>query len=450
MGIRKKEALFLFLGDIVLFLLALWIMLAVRYQSIPSEMLIIDHLVPFSFLFVAWVAVFFIAGLYDNHTVLLKSKLPTIILQAQMVNVALAALFFFLIPYFVITPKTNLVIYLFVSFGLIMTWRIYIFPFLRTGARQRAILIGKGKELEELEEEINNNSRYDLKFVLIADLNVVTKANLDTFQKEVLEQVNSGNISVIVADSKSEIIEPLLPLFYNLTFLNLNFRFLDLHTLYEDIFERVPLSMLEYEWFLVNVSSAPQSVYDFLKRSMDIIIAAVLLLVPLIAYPFILFAVKLEDNGPVFLTQKRVGQFNAVMSVYKFRSMRTSEDGVWIAESSNQITKVGKFLRKTRLDEFPQLFNVLRGDMSLIGPRPDMSGLGSRLSEEIPYYNVRQIIKPGLSGWAQIKQDTIPQSIEETKTRLAYDLYYVKNRSFMFDIKIALQTIKKLLSVAGA
>ena len=183
---------------------------------------------------------------------------------------------------------------------------------------------------------------------------------------------------------------------------------------------------------------------------MDFIAALVLGVISLVLYPFVIAAIKLEDGGPIFILQKRIGQYNKIITVCKFRSMKSNEDGVWINESDNPITKVGSVLRGMRIDEFPQLWNVIKGDMSLIGPRPDLAGLGARLSEEIAYYNIRNTIKPGLSGWAQIKQENIPQSIEDTKVRLAFDLYYVKNRSLMFDIKIALQTIKKLLSAAGA
>lgn len=111
-------------------------------------------------------------------------------------------------------------------------------------------------------------------------------------------------------------------------------------------------------------------------------------------------------------------------------------------ETANKITKVGAFLRKSSFDEFPQFLNILRGDISLVGPRPDMTGLEERLSKEIPYYSFRYVVKPGLSGWAQTKQDIIPNSVAENKDRLAYDLYYVKNRTLFLDIKIILKTLK--------
>jgi lipopolysaccharide/colanic/teichoic acid biosynthesis glycosyltransferase len=136
--------------------------------------------------------------------------------------------------------------------------------------------------------------------------------------------------------------------------------------------------------------------------------------------------------------------------------MNRSEDGVWVGETDNKITKVGKFIRKTRIDELPQLWNILNGDLSFVGPRPDISGLNQRLSEEIEHYNVRNVIKPGLTGWAQIKQDygnknqISPQSVVDTQMRLTYDIYYIKNRSLLLDIRIVFRTIKTVLSKFGS
>ena len=207
---------------------------------------------------------------------------------------------------------------------------------------------------------------------------------------------------------------------------------------------------------LENISASPKFVYDTLKRTTDIIGGIVLGLISLIVYPFVFLAIKIEDGGPVFITQKRVGKNNEVFRSYKFRSMNRSEDGVWVGETDNKITKVGEFIRKTRIDELPQLWNILRGDLSFVGPRPDISGLNQRLSEEIEHYNVRNVIKPGLSGWAQIKQDygkgnqVSPQGVVDTQVRLTYDVYYVKNRSFLLDIRIAFRTIKTVLSKFGS
>jgi lipopolysaccharide/colanic/teichoic acid biosynthesis glycosyltransferase len=182
---------------------------------------------------------------------------------------------------------------------------------------------------------------------------------------------------------------------------------------------------------------------------MDIFLSIVIGVFAILMYPFVFLAIKLEDGGPVLISQGRVGRNNKTITLYKFRSMKDSDGGKWLTENDKRHTTVGKFLRRSRIDEFPQLWNVLRGDISLIGPRPDILNLGLELAKEIPYYNIRNIIKPGLSGWAQIHQDKPPQSVAETKLRLAYDLYYIKNRSFLLDLKIAARTLKTLLVRAG-
>jgi lipopolysaccharide/colanic/teichoic acid biosynthesis glycosyltransferase len=193
--------------------------------------------------------------------------------------------------------------------------------------------------------------------------------------------------------------------------------------------------------------------YDFLKRVMDIIIGAVLGIVSLILYPLVILAIKLEDGGEILSFQKRVGMNNKIITIVKFRTMTVANDNAEWGNGKNKVTRVGALLRKSRIDELPQLWNVLKGDVSLIGPRPEFERPVKEYSEKIPYYNTRHLIKPGLSGWAQLYHERHPHhgvDIEETKNKLSYDLYYIKNRSFMLDLEVALKTIRTLLSRTGA
>jgi len=185
---------------------------------------------------------------------------------------------------------------------------------------------------------------------------------------------------------------------------------------------------------------------------MDVIISLPLALLSLIFYPFVFLAIKMDDGGEIFIRQSRIGQDNKHVEIIKFRSMSGLDEGEEVLKSRRVVTKVGTFLRKSRIDELPQLWNVLKGDISLIGPRPEIPALALKYEEEIPYYNVRHLIKPGLSGWAQIYHNNHPHhgtDFSETKMKLSYDLYYIKNRSFFLDLKIALKTIKALLSRTG-
>jgi exopolysaccharide biosynthesis polyprenyl glycosylphosphotransferase len=440
----KREPAALLIGDLFIFTISLWFALYLRAGVRPTGAVFLEHMVPFSMLFVVWVVVFFIAGLYGKHTLILKTKLPSILLNALLINSVIATTFFYFVPLFGIAPKTILFIYLALAFAGSLAWRFYGYALLGTRNTVNAILIGSGPEADELYHEVNRNNIYSIRFTSRADART---AGVTGFAEEMEREIVAHDVSVMVIDLGDEMIEPIMPHLYDLIFSKVTF--IDMHKVYEDVFDRVPLSLLRYDWFLENISTRPKAGYDTLKRLMDIFISGVLLLIAAPFFPLIALAIKLDSRGPAFITQERFGQNNKIVKLYKFRSMERSDAGAWPGESENQITRVGKFLRKSRIDELPQLWNVLKGDLSLIGPRPDIHGLGVKLQSEIPYYNIRNIVRPGLSGWAQISQDIVPHSVEETKARLSYDLYYIKNRSFVLDIQIALKTLKTLASRVG-
>ena len=227
--------------------------------------------------------------------------------------------------------------------------------------------------------------------------------------------------------------------------------FVDIRDMFSTIFDRLPLSLLDEGWFLRNLPRSRTS-YDVLKRMMDIVLAFPLALVSLVLYPFVALAIKADDGGPVFITQERVGKGGKPLHIYKFRSMSESDVGNQVLKSKAHVTRVGSFLRKSRIDELPQLWSVVKGDLSLVGPRPELPALAAVYSKQIPHYDVRHVIKPGLSGWAQIYHEHHPHhgtAIHETKEKLSYDLFYIKNRSFILDLKIALKTLKILVSFVG-
>ncbi len=446
--LKRKEPLVLLAGDICFLLMSVWLSLLLRNVEPPTRELFLTHLAPFSLLFVIWVVVFYIAGLYEKHTTILQSKLPGILAVAQITNAGVAVIFFYFIPFFGITPKTILFIYLFVSFALILFWRTYGYFALGRKKTTNAILIGSGQEMKELMSEVNGNPIYNLHFVSSVDL---SRADENGFWREIVRKVYAEDVSVIAIDLAHENVEPVLPHLYNLIFSNINF--IDMHKIYEDIFDKVSLSLLRYNWFLENISTNPRTAYDALKRVMDILISLPLFALSLVAYPLVYLAIKLDDGGPLFISQERVGENNKTVKILKFRSMSRDDRGEYGTDTRpNRITTVGAFLRKSRIDELPQLLNVLKGDISLIGPRPELPQLVRQYTEEIPYYNVRHLIKPGLSGWAQIYHDAHPHhevATLETKQKLSYDLFYIKNRSFLLDLKIAVRTLKTLFSISG-
>lgn len=456
MGERSRELFILITGDIACFVISLYMTLLFRYLEFPSYERLEAHAGPFMLLTGVWLLIFYVAGLYDKHTVFLKGMLFTRILNAQLVNILVAALLFLIIP-FSIAPKTNLIIYLLVSIALITLWRLYLYNYLSPRQQHKAILIADGEEAIELVDEVNNNERYNYSFIRIID----EKTALETpdFEKKLLALIHKERVSIIVANPKGDQMERILPTLFDLAFLRFEFTFLDFHKIYEDTFDRVPLSSLRYDWFITHVSQSKSLVYDAAKRVFDVIVSLILLVVLGLMLPFIALAMRIEDKGPIFISQERVGRFNKLVKVFKIRTMTVNDasSSTWLQEDAkkdNRITKVGAFLRKTSIDELPQCLNILKGEMSLIGPRNDIKGLGERLASEIPYYNIRNFVKPGVTGWAQTHQyymgdNQSPQSLEESRTRLAYDLYYVKNRSFMLDLEIALRTLKTVLSRFG-
>ncbi|OHA17387.1 MAG: hypothetical protein A3G52_03710 [Candidatus Taylorbacteria bacterium RIFCSPLOWO2_12_FULL_43_20] len=444
--VNKKEAIILFFGDVIIFFFSLWLALLIRYQGLDTETYF-SHLQPFSYIFLVWVIVFFIAGLYDIHTTILKGKLPSIVFNAQLANSVIAVLFFYFIPYFGITPKTNLFITLSVSFVLVLFWRRYGYKLASYRKKQNAILLASGDESVQLEKEINSNPRYGINIVSRIDLDQVKNT---TFEEDFLGKISSHNVSFIIIDFRDDRLTPLFKSLYSLLFLRM--QFIDMHDLYENIFNRIPLSLVREDWILENITNCPKPIYDFFKRAIDIISALILAGASTALYPFVFLAIWWDDHFPIFIRQYRVGKFNHEIKLTKFRTMAKSEQGQWGGNNDNRVTRIGKYLRTSRIDELPQLWNVLRGDISLIGPRPEFSEPVKCYSRDIPYYNIRHIIKPGLSGWAQINHEKHPHHVldkEETRNKLSYDLYYIKNRSLMLDVKIALRTIKILLSFAG-
>lgn len=443
----RREAPFLFLGDIFFLIVALWATLFIRYGNIPGKDIFIQHLVPFSFLFLLSTLVFFIAGLYEKHTLFFKSRLPETIFYAQITNIAVAAVFFFLVPAFGIQPKTNLFIYLVLSTLFIALWRVYLVPLLSVRSREPALLVGTGGDCTRIFEEVNGNSRYKISFVGLcsASTDELTRA-----REEILSVIDQKIASTIVLPFSYFENPAFLPEWGELMFRGV--RFIDAAALYEDLFDQVSLPLLSRRWFLEERSRTERVLYAFFKRMMDIILSifALVILSPLMVLVALLL--KLGAGRTSLIFQTRVGRGGRLIRIVKFRTMLFDDGGDPERQKENQMTLLGRFLRTTQIDELPQFWNVLSGDLSLIGPRPEVPILAREYEKAIPFYNTRHMVEPGISGWAQIKHISPPKfklDIEATKSKLSYDLYYLKHRSLLLDIAIALQTIKIVLARAS-
>ena len=426
-------------GDFALLILAVPATLLIRYLGIPSAALLMAHLESFSLLALLFIAVFFSAGLYDPVTTIMRRELPGTIFWAQVVNIIIAALFFFFVPVFGITPKTNLIIYLLVSVPILSIWHLVVPRFQKE--KGTAIMIGDGPDVAEVLHECQSGSN---SFRVVQHIPIAAASAL-----EIEHALAAARPDFLIVDLGDDRVQPALSVAAHTPVV-----LVDFSDVYEEFFRRLPLSTLSHQWLLSN-SRPERVVYDIAKRAFDIAWGSVLSLALGCLIPFIWVAVRLEGGGPLFISQKRMGREGSTITVLKFRSMRhnKSSSSEWTVEEKvhNPVTAVGAFLRKTSLDELPQVISVFKGELSLIGPRSDIAGLAERLAEAIPYYMLRYSVTPGISGWAQVNQryspgNISPQSIEESRIRLAYDLYYVKHRSFLLDISILFRTLKTLMS----
>ena len=223
-------------------------------------------------------------------------------------------------------------------------------------------------------------------------------------------------------------------------------------TLRERLYGKIQLDGLRPSNFLYSEGFRIRASQQFTRQIVSLLVAAIGLLLFLPFFPFVALAVKLSSKGPLFFRQPRVGMGGRVFDVVKFRTMYTdAESGgaKWATKDDPRVTPVGRFLRKTRIDEVPQLWNVLRGDMGLVGPRPERPEFVAWLTNELPFYYMRTLIRPGLTGWAQVRYG-YGATLAETKEKLEYDLYYIKHMSLGLDLLIMFETIKTILRRRGA
>jgi sugar transferase (PEP-CTERM system associated) len=222
---------------------------------------------------------------------------------------------------------------------------------------------------------------------------------------------------------------------------------------YEAITGKVPIESVRSGWLLFSPGCHASRFHLAYKRVASVLVSIVGLLLSLPLLPFVILVIKLTSPGPVFYRQRRVGRDDVVFYCYKLRTMRADAEAdsgpTWAGDDDPRITSVGRFLRQSRMDEIPQLWNVLRGDMSLVGPRPERPEFVQTLSKEIPYYHLRHAVRPGITGWAQVRYK-YGSSLEDAKEKLRYDLFYIKNMSAGLDLLIFFTTMKIILLGRGA
>jgi lipopolysaccharide/colanic/teichoic acid biosynthesis glycosyltransferase len=219
---------------------------------------------------------------------------------------------------------------------------------------------------------------------------------------------------------------------------------MELVDFYEQNLNRIILEEIDEYWILKNIINPEHKIQAFIKRTFDLFFAFILLIFLIILFPFIAIGILINSPGPIIFSQKRVGKDNKIFTLYKFRTMKGDKDlGIWAKEKDERIFFFGKILRKLHLDELPQVINILKNELSFVGPRPEQVNIVNDLEKKIKFFNIRHLILPGITGWAQVNYK-YAGSIEEIKIKLEYDLYYLKNKNIILDLLIIFKTIFSL------
>jgi len=326
-----------------------------------------------------------------------------------------------------------------ILFGIITIFQIAFRYIVIMGVveKERVVFVGENDYTQDLLESVKKDGQY----VFTASLN---NTDMKVLGKEIVEMYKTKKFDVLVDFTDKLLGDPKLTgklLQYKLEGLQY-YNYLEFYETYEN---KLPISHLSPKWFLENTGfEIYHNNFNLkAKRLLDLFFA---MLIGIFAAPVIILAaiiVKLESKGPIFFIQERIGEGNRKFNIVKFRSMTTDAEKngpQWASKNDNRVTKFGKIMRATRIDELPQLWNVLRGEMSFVGPRPEREFFIQQLEKEIPYYNLRHTVKPGLTGWAQVMYP-YGASVEDAYRKLQYDLYYIKHHSIPFDVKVLLKTV---------
>lgn len=322
----------------------------------------------------------------------------------------------------------------------------------------RAVLLGGGPLAKSLAAEVKKRPELGIRLVGYIDLalgadsggNLNGLKNLGTLD-DLLELVDREHVQRIIVAIKDR--RNSMPVRELLDLRLKGMQVEDGGRVLERISGKIEVDQLNPSWLIFADGFRLKPGILALQRLVGIVVSILLLLIVLPVIPLVVILIKATSPGPVLYKQKRIGKDGVVFNCYKFRTMRNDAEAdtgpTWASDSDPRITAVGRFLRIVRLDEIPQLWNVLRGDMNFVGPRPERPEFDRWLKSEIPYYHLRQIVRPGITGWAQISC-SYGASVEQAKEKMRYDLYYIKNISFSLDLLVIFETIKTVLFGRGA
>jgi len=431
-------------GDWAGLYLALFLLMVLRYGTNWESSWDL-HLRPFSLAFILWILTLYGTYLYETRFLRFGVETLRAIGTAIAISIIASITAFYIFPPGLIQPRRNMVLFAIIYAIIITLWRWSFYKTAGKKIKTNLIFVGGGKEVEELNSYFGENKHLGYKnkgeFESLPE-------NIDSLKEKISEE----GIRLIVVNGRENerFAKHLFPLLAS------GVTVIELGDFYEQITGKVSLETFSDLWFVKNLEGINANVYKIAKKFIDTTIGAVGTLLYFALYAPIALIIKTDSPGPVIFKQTRVGKNNEEFTMQKFRTMKAlSADGSaetdgarWADENDPRVTRVGKFLRKTRLDELPQFWNILKGDMSFVGPRPERPEFVKELSKQIPYYNMRHLVRPGLTGWAQISFE-YGNSIEDARTKLQYEIYYAKKRSIALDVAIILKTIRTVLTRQG-
>jgi sugar transferase (PEP-CTERM system associated) len=396
-------------------------------------------------------------GLYQAN---LRESLRGIVLRlsaALLVGLAIMSIVFYIVPPLYI-GRGVLGMALAIAFAAIVVARAVFFHWASMGILQpRILVLGTGTRAINVDEVARGKDPHGKFQVvgylpLLATQHHVSPTRVLPAEESILSVVNKYRVDEIVIAVRDRRggglpVQQLLECRLN------GVKVTELSSFFERECGQLRLDALNASWMVLGEGFRQGLLRDTTKRIFDIVVSSLLLFLTLPTMLFTAFCIYLESGGPIFYRQERIGQGGKSFSIFKFRSMRTDaeRDGApqWAKKDDDRTTKVGRVIRKLRIDELPQIFNVLNGDMSFVGPRPERPYFVTQLMAQIPYYAARHSIKPGLTGWAQVRYP-YGASLDDAIEKLQYDLYYVKNHSLFLDIMILIDTIRVVLWGQGA
>lgn len=442
--------------DVVLMYASLLLALALRYRdfSFLPGFQTRAFLLNFSVIHLFWIFLLYAFDFYENAAI--KSRLE--FFKKNLIFVSLASsfgfIYFYLNPWTAIAPKTILLLDIVIFSLFLYIWRSFLYFLCAGHFKKKVIIAGSRDRNRELSEIIPDLAQNGFDLVSIIDPRIMLREKPETESAGEKDQIlDIVSLKKFIEEEKVDLVVLALDAKREegisqkaLSSLPLNIDYLSFAGFYEYITKKIPLESVDEIWFLENISRTDKKIYEFSKRAFDVFFSLAGLLFFALIFPFAALAIKLDSPGSIFYVQKRIGKDGKEFSFYKLRSMKESEDQheAWRANDESQVTRIGRALKRIHFDELPQFYNILKGDLSFVGPRPEWVKLAELYEDKIPFYRQRYLIRPGFTGWAQINYPA-SASVDEAREKFKYDLYYIKNRSFLGDIAIILKTAKLLV-----